>query len=108
MEAIPRMAEDELRKFVLDYCDGRLLTLDQVRDPSMVRLVFPVLVMGDISKMYDVNEIGTVWEHSDKALPRSINGYPMFITARVMHVDDWRRACAAINREMDRRNEMVV
>ena len=46
--------------------------------------------------------IGGFWEFNSKALPRSINGLPCFMSVKVMHIEDWRRANVAIMREQER------
>lgn len=35
------------------------------------------------------DQLGIVWEWNDKALPRSINGYPIFMSCRIMNKEDW-------------------
>jgi hypothetical protein len=37
----------------------------------------------------DVDQIGAIIEYLDKAGERSINGYPIFMSCRVVHKDDW-------------------
>ena len=53
-------------------------------------------------------EFGVLWEFYSKALPRGINGYPMFASHHVMHKDDWERARKAIIREQSRMDELEV
>tara|TARA_X000000950_G_scaffold259444_1_gene327834 strand:+ start:8298 stop:8753 length:456 start_codon:yes stop_codon:yes gene_type:complete len=35
------------------------------------------------------DQIGVVWEWYSESLPRSINGYPIFMSCRIMHKEDW-------------------
>jgi len=35
------------------------------------------------------DQIGVVWEWNSESLPRSINGYPIFMSCRIMHKEDW-------------------
>lgn len=51
-------------------------------------------------------DIGVVWEWLSKAGPRSINGYPIFFSCRLMHREDWEKARRAAQKEMDRRKEL--
>lgn len=53
-------------------------------------------------------DIGLIYEYLDKAGPRSINGYPIFFSMRIMHRDDWARAARAIEREQKRMQEIEL
>lgn len=48
-------------------------------------------------------DLGTVYEYYDKALPRAINGYPIFPSLRILHREDWELVRGAVNREIERR-----
>lgn len=48
--------------------------------------------------MQYAKDIGVFWGRYSEALPRGINGYPMFETVRIMHRADHVRAVAAIKR----------
>jgi hypothetical protein len=52
--------------------------------------------------------LGVIWEWMAKAGPRSINGYPIFFSCRLMHRDDWTRAEKAILREQTRRESIEL
>lgn len=56
-------------------------------------------------RMFD---LGVVYEEHSKAGPRSINGYPIFYSFRVLSRNDWDRARKAITRELERRESMEV
>ena len=58
--------------------------------------------------MDSLKQIGCIYEFVDKAGPRSINGYPIFFSFRMIHTDDWARAAAAIEREEKRREKIEV
>lgn len=109
-EPVPRMSDEDLKRFVLGYCDGRVFTIHDLRldDPHLLRCVFLPLAFSNLSDHYDVEQVGTVWEWRQDAGPRAINGYPTFISLRVMHRDDWDRARQAIARELERRDALVV
>lgn len=51
-------------------------------------------------------EIGVIYAYRENALPRGINGYPMFMEANILHWEDWKRVCKAVNRERDREIEV--
>ena len=105
---LTRMHEGELQKFVADSLVGRIWTsalLEKREDPATVWL--PIL-FGAFSGWTeeDRRQIGVVWEYTDKALPRSPNGLPMFPSMRVMHIDDWKRAYPVIIQEQERMKDL--
>lgn len=48
-------------------------------------------------------DLGVIYEHMSAAGPRGINGYPMFMSLRLMHRDDWKLAFDAYEKEVARR-----
>lgn len=52
--------------------------------------------------------IGIFYEYYDKAGPRSCNGYPMFMSFRILNRPDWERVWKAYEREAKRREEIEV
>lgn len=119
---LPAMSDDELREFVMGYCDGKIFTandIPSVRIPKPTQeeiersardmgLVFVPLALGAMEKIAHPSQVGTFWEWTKDAMPRSINGMPMFFSLRVMYKPDWIRACRAIKREMNRRKRVKV
>jgi hypothetical protein len=53
-------------------------------------------------------DLGILWEWMHKAGPRSVNGYPIFFSLRIMHREDWNRALKAIIREEKRRESIEL
>lgn len=107
---IPRMTKEELRKFVLDVLSGAVFVSDQVRRMEDIGHVFLPVLFGALSD-WDreaLKQIGILWEYNNKALPRGINGMPMFTSCRMMHVEDWKRARLAIAKEQQRQKEIDV
>lgn len=107
------MGRDELRQFVLALCDGKVFTSQHIpadRQKRMLPLVFLPLFFGGVDYLpeRDHDKIGLFWEYRDQALPRSIDGYPCFMSCRVMTRSDWERAHEAYTREMDRRAKLVL
>lgn len=109
MKEPPRMSDGDLKKFVLGFCDGHVFTDRHLRklDPKILRLVFMPFALADLPDI-DPEKLGLVWEWRDKATPRAINGYPTFLSVRMMHVDDWERARAAIKKELEHRENLKV
>lgn len=103
---IPRMTEEELKQFVLGVADGRIF-LGSFAPEDLVGSIFMPLFLGALEGI-PLESLGMVWEYNNKALPRCINGYPMFTSCRMMHKDDWKRAFEAINKEKERRESIEV
>lgn len=107
-DKFPRMSDEDLSQFVLDYCDGKILVAEQV-PKDLLPMVFMPIALGCFAdwKEGHLNQIGTIWERLDSRniMPRSINGYPMFGSLRILRTEDWERAKKAISREMTRREE---
>jgi hypothetical protein len=104
---LPRMSDQDLRKFVDDFVSNRIFTSAQLNDSNvnLLPMIFMPLGLGSLSNLQpdSLKQIGCVWEYIDKAGPRSINSMPMFITMNLMHIEDWKRAIPAIEREEKRR-----
>ncbi len=109
---LDRMPEDDLRKFVDDFVSGRIFTSAHIRteQASLLPMIFMPLALGAFSKVNpdSLSQIGCLYEYYDKAGPRSINGFPMFFSFHLLHVDDWERAKAAIEKEEERRKGIEV
>jgi hypothetical protein len=82
------MTEDEIKTTVLGLVHGRIFCASQA-PPNLLGSIFLPLGLGGINGV-DVKTIGNIIEDFDKAGPRSVNGYPMFLSCRLVHVDDWK------------------
>lgn len=49
-------------------------------------------------KQTDIQTWGAAYEDYDKALPRGVNGYPMFMSCRILHVNDVPRLTKELTR----------
>jgi len=101
------MSDEELKAFVFGWCDGKVYTNLHVKSARDVTLTLVFMPFAFWEKP-DLTDVGLVWEWLSAAGPRAINGHPMFMTCRLMHTADWERARAAIERELKRREEVVV
>ena len=106
---IPRMSDDELRKFVLGLCDGSLFTMFDCPQ-IMIPMVFMPIALGAFAGYVaeDMAEVGCVYEYYSEAGPRSINGLPVFASFKLVHIDDWRRAAKAADAEIARRKDIPI
>lgn len=105
----PKMSSEQKRDFVLGVCQGTIFTNRHLKDPSLFPKVFsPFLFGGRKLAPRDLSTLGCVWAPLDQALPKSINGHPMFVIANVMHADDARECFEAIDLELERRKNLEV
>lgn len=82
--ALGGMSEEELRKLAVDFVENKIFTNfhmqeHDVRDGTMLGLIFMPLILGDGSFATDA---WMLYEYADQAGPRSINGYPIFFSVR--------------------------
>lgn len=104
-----RISDADIKEFVLGLADGRLFTSAHVGNPRDVMLVFMVLALMPNRFPEDyARKVGVLWEWLEKAGPRSVNGMPCFFSARIMHVDDWKRALDAYERFKKEREAFTV
>ena len=54
------------------------------------------------------DQIGVVWEWHNKCLPRSINGYPIFMSCRIMHKEDWEEVLPVLREKQKMLDDIVV
>jgi hypothetical protein len=96
---VVRLEPDEINQMVIDLAQNRLVVASAL-PPDMLPMVYMPLGLGLLAGL-DGAQIGNIVEHIDKAGPRSINGYPMFMSCKVIHKDDWsvitERALKAMN-----------
>lgn len=108
---IPRMSTEDLSKFVEDALSGAVFTSAQIppSKDSVLPMVFLPLALGGLANLSkkDLNEIGIFWEYYNKSLPRSINGLPIFMSAHVMHKDDWKIAYDTIQKEQKKQKKGI-
>lgn len=109
---LPKLTDDKLREFVDDFVSNRIFTTAHLRDheAQMIPMIFMPLGFGCFSKVQpdSLKIIGVIYESYDKAGPRSINGFPMFFSFSMLHIDDWERAKVAIIKEQERRKSIEL
>jgi len=123
-----RLSEEALREFVLGFLDGSVYSDRHIPSWEMVAraespeeiqraqerwgrdtsMVFMCLMLGPPPPKDYAEKVAVVWEWFSKAGPRSINGMPGFFSHHFMHIDDWKRAAPAIDRELERRREFEI
>jgi hypothetical protein len=64
-------------------------------------------VMKGLSKGW-TNDFAIIWAYASEAGPRCVNGYPIFMSCRIMGKADWAIAKEAIIKELDRRKNFTL
>jgi hypothetical protein len=85
--------DEELKELALGLDHGRYFSSAHCRKPEDVGLVFLPLAMADDALTADLQrmEVTFVYEDLSKALPRSINGMPMFLSMQFLNKADHQR-----------------
>jgi hypothetical protein len=84
------MDNAELRQLALDIVDGRVVGTWSMRDnPDQVGTSFPLIHMLDNEQFKQVKDSAHIYEYRDKALSMGVNGRPMFMSFRILSLEDW-------------------
>lgn len=86
---VPRLEDDEIKRVAKGLVEGHVFTATMC-PPDMIGHVFMVAALGGLSD-FDPDDVAMLYEWLDKAGERGINGYPMFMSCRVVCHDDWNR-----------------
>lgn len=95
------MTRKELRKLAGDLAEGRALGSWQMPE-NMLTMVFAFTILMDEAAIKSQMDSGIVhyWEHTDKALPRHCNGWPMFLSGHVLTRADMKRLQPELKRQV--------
>lgn len=75
---------------------------DDMRNGGHDRLVERINQVNDKAHETFKAQLGLIWEFYSESLPRSINGYPIFMSCRVMNRTDWDHIWPILEREEKR------
>jgi len=87
---IPSRPRKDLKKLAVDIVEDRVITDRHLSDRNNMHLldhVFMPLGLGGLEDV-DPDDVGLIYEYYDKALPRGINGYPMFLSMYLLNGKD--------------------
>lgn len=79
--------QQELKQLALDTADGKVFTdrhLSKNQYDLLPNIFMPLLFLNEELKAKLEKECVLVYEYLEKAGPRSINGYPMFMSFRYL------------------------
>lgn len=108
----PVLSVKDKKKFVMDFASGMIFTSQMLPKESLQQIigsVFMPVALGGLDGLDedDLKNLVFVWEYTSEAAPRNINGYPMFFSCKLMHIDDWADIYPEIRKEMDRRETFL-
>lgn len=91
-----KRTDEELKQIAKDLYAGKIFTDRHLKqhEMSMLNFVFmPLAFLNEKEKeefraTAKAGQFGLIYEYIDKALPRSINGLPMFTSMRLLSKDD--------------------
>lgn len=86
LRSVPLMTEEEMGKLARDMAMEKVFTNLHVpeEDSGMLKSIFMVAALGGLADV-DAKQIGMIYEYLDRAGPRSVNGYPIFMSLRMVH-----------------------
>lgn len=99
----PDKSEAELRQLAMDMVEGKVFGDWQVDDDATVRMVF--LPLAFCGPKHLPRNIGGIYEYIDQSGPRSINGYPMFMTMQFMTDKDREVIIQMVKEYVELRNK---
>jgi hypothetical protein len=84
---------EDLKQLAKDIWAGTVFTDRHIQDFNIVPMVFMPLALGAIGDLSeeDAKDVGMIYEYLSEAGPRSINGYPMFTSCRLLNKDDTKK-----------------
>lgn len=77
----------DLKKLAKDILAGDVFTSVQIRDPSLLPNIFLPIALGALSAD-DIENFGLAYEYMNNACPMGINGYPCFMSCRLLNKAD--------------------
>lgn len=90
-----KMTDEELKQVAVDIYDGKIFSDRHFSSPeeaqSLISVVFMPLGMGALKTKKQVADLGLVYEYFDKAGPRAVNGFPMFMSCRFLNKADAKK-----------------
>ena len=94
------MTDQEIKQLAEDMYKGLVFTDRHIQIPSDIPGVFMALsLMGkELSEELQKNPPGMIYEYMDKAGPMAINGMPMFLSFRLVSIDDTKKVLERYNK----------
>lgn len=95
--------DEEIKELAKAIWAGQVFTSMHLKNPEDTSRVFMILglMSGEQIKSLQDERISFVYEYLDEAGPRSINGLPMFLSAKYLNVDDHQRVDVEYNKILE-------
>lgn len=95
-----KISDEMLFQIAQDIHSGKIFTDRQIQDKNMFSMVFPVMTMMDDKARKEManDPPSMVFEYYDKALPRGVNGYPMFMSCQLVNTADMKKLMEIYNK----------
>ena len=92
----------ELKKLAVDIVEGKVFGTWNIPsyDQHLVPLIFVPLSFMDAKQLKKLKrrKVVHVYEYLDKAAPKTVNGYPIFFSFRLLKKRDWKRLVRYVKR----------
>ena len=88
-----KKTDSEIKEIAKGIYTRSIFSSVHIRDAKDIRIVFIVLTFMDSEHSEELKkiDIGMVYEYMSEALPRCINGMPMFMSARMLDMGDAKK-----------------
>lgn len=107
-----RLTAQERAGIVLALLEEQIFTLHHIpdEDAALAPAIFAPIAAGVLAQATPEyrEQVGTVYEYKTAASPQTIGGYPVFLTMRVIHHDDWLEILKAFVAEHNERDKMLM
>ena len=111
-ETIKRLTDEKLKTFVNDFLSHKIFStmhLNQNEKHMLPHIFLPIalgMLVGASEEF--IKSIGIIYEYISESGPIAINGFPIFLSCRLMHKDDWEIALATIKSEFAKRENISL
>ena len=83
------ITDEELKIIAQDFHSEKIFSDRHLRNPETeLPMVFMALIFMEKKHLKDFKPV-FIYEYLDKAIPGSINGYPMFMSMRTLNQEDF-------------------
>lgn len=112
MSKVASLSEEEISKIALDLYKGQIFCdkhIDSKEKPVMLPMIFlPVGLgcFGSYSKE-ELKEIGMLFQYYTEAGNQTINGYPTFMSVRVINVEDSKKVFDLVESLQQAENKVI-
>jgi len=104
------MTPEEIKQLATDTFKEKVFFSTMIRDIDnylLSSIFMPIIYMDNLQiKQLEKDRVSAFYEYMDKALPRAINGYPMFPSMRTITVDDLAEVQLMVKKLTDAINEV--